>query len=251
MKVAEQAAGMPKQEKRQSVALMFGTQDEPRRLAGTTLNKSQIEMQHLMVLFLKFVIILLGCSSVPLLLALLSLLCLLSLSLLSLFAAPCRTCLFYHSAILFAASTSVSRAVNSFSLPQSRTSPSFSSSILLRFSLFSLLLSLLFPFSQGYPVCSLDFSQPSGEQFLVATGSTRAKLFNRDGREVAHYAKGDMYLVDLKNTKGHVTSLTQAWFNPTTKAQFLTSSLDGQYRSEDWFFAVDRCELCIALIPAL
>ena len=42
----------------------------------------------------------------------------------------------------------------------------------------------------------------SGDQFLVVDGYPQPKVFDRDGRELGEFDKGDMYIRDLKNTKG-------------------------------------------------
>jgi hypothetical protein len=39
---------------------------------------------------------------------------------------------------------------------------------------------------------------------LVVTGYPQPKIYDRDGRELGEFNKGDMYIRDLKNTKGHV-----------------------------------------------
>lgn len=45
--------------------------------------------------------------------------------------------------------------------------------------------------------------------------------------------KGDMYIRDLKNTKGHITGLTCGEWHPKTKETILTSSEDGSLRIWD------------------
>lgn len=47
---------------------------------------------------------------------------------------------------------------------------------------------------------------PSGDRFIIATGSAQPILFDRDGNEVIKFVKGDMYLRDLSNTKVKVSS---------------------------------------------
>ena len=59
------------------------------------------------------------------------------------------------------------------------------------------------------------------------------KVFNREGRELGEFPKGDMYIRDLKNTKGHVTNCTDGCWHPTDKATALTSSEDGTLRVWD------------------
>lgn len=45
--------------------------------------------------------------------------------------------------------------------------------------------------------------------------------------------KGDMYIRDLKNTKGHITGLTWGEWHPKAKETILTSSEDGSLRIWD------------------
>ena len=63
---------------------------------------------------------------------------------------------------------------------------------------------------------SLQFSL-TGDRFLVATGNSQAKIFNRDGYQIAECVKGDMYLSDMNNTAGHISSLGNAMWSPTLK----------------------------------
>ena len=86
--------------------------------------------------------------------------------------------------------------------------------------------------NDGYPVHALSWS-PSGAQFLVVTGYPQAKIFDRDGREVGEFNKGDMYIRDLKNTKGHVSPCTSGQWHPHDAATVLTGSADGSMRLWD------------------
>ena len=52
----------------------------------------------------------------------------------------------------------------------------------------------------GYPVTALSHS-PSGDRFIVGTGSSQPKVYDREGVELMKFVKGDMYLRDLSNTK--------------------------------------------------
>ena len=52
----------------------------------------------------------------------------------------------------------------------------------------------------GYQVKDLQWSN-TGECFLVATAACMPKLYDRDGFQLSEFAKGDMYLMDMKNTK--------------------------------------------------
>lgn len=59
------------------------------------------------------------------------------------------------------------------------------------------------------------------------------QIYDRDGLTLGEFVKGDMYIRDLKNTKGHITGLTCGEWNPKTKETILTSSEDGSLRIWD------------------
>ncbi|KAL5712100.1 hypothetical protein ACHQM5_014302 [Ranunculus cassubicifolius] len=86
--------------------------------------------------------------------------------------------------------------------------------------------------SEGHQVRSLSWS-PSADRFLCVTGSAQAKIYDRDGLTLGEFIKGDMYIRDLKNTKGHITGLTCGEWHPREKQTVLTSSEDGSLRVWD------------------
>ncbi|KAJ9543434.1 hypothetical protein OSB04_023141 [Centaurea solstitialis] len=86
--------------------------------------------------------------------------------------------------------------------------------------------------SEGHQVRSISWS-PSSDRFLCVTGSAQAKIYDRDGLTLGEFVKGDMYIRDLKNTKGHITGLTCGEWHPKTKETILTSSEDGSLRIWD------------------
>ncbi|KAG2425173.1 hypothetical protein HXX76_013927 [Chlamydomonas incerta] len=86
--------------------------------------------------------------------------------------------------------------------------------------------------SEGHPVLSVSWS-PSGDAFLVVTGSAQAKIYDRDGRALGEFIRGDMYIRDARNTKGHISGLTGGWWHPSDKFTALTASEDGTVRVWD------------------
>uniref|UniRef100_A0A061QZ94 Wd repeat-containing protein 70-like n=1 Tax=Tetraselmis sp. GSL018 TaxID=582737 RepID=A0A061QZ94_9CHLO len=86
--------------------------------------------------------------------------------------------------------------------------------------------------SEGHPVLAVSFS-PSGEAFLVVTGSACPKVYDRDGRELGEFPRGDMYIRDMKNTKGHISGCTFGSWHPSDRFTALTSSEDGSIRLWD------------------
>lgn len=85
---------------------------------------------------------------------------------------------------------------------------------------------------EGHPVVSLSWS-PTGDAFLVVTGSSQPKIYTRDGKEEGEFPRGDMYIRDMKNTKGHVTSCRGGQWHPTDKGTSMTCSDDGTIRIWD------------------
>ncbi|XP_068665655.1 uncharacterized protein [Aristolochia californica] len=86
--------------------------------------------------------------------------------------------------------------------------------------------------SEGHQVRSLSWS-PTSDRFLCVTGSAQAKIYDRDGLSLGEFVKGDMYIRDLKNTKGHISGLTCGQWHPKAKETVLTSSEDGSLRIWD------------------
>ncbi|XP_054822424.1 uncharacterized protein LOC129320814 [Prosopis cineraria] len=85
---------------------------------------------------------------------------------------------------------------------------------------------------EGHQVRNLSWS-PSADRFLCVTGSAQAKIYDRDGLTLGEFVKGDMYIRDLKNTKGHISGLTWGEWHPKAKETILTSSEDGSLRIWD------------------
>ncbi|KAK9944957.1 hypothetical protein M0R45_010497 [Rubus argutus] len=86
--------------------------------------------------------------------------------------------------------------------------------------------------SEGHQVRTISWS-PTADRFLCVTGSAQAKIYDRDGLTLGEFVKGDMYIRDLKNTKGHISGLTCGEWHPRTKDTILTSSEDGSLRIWD------------------
>ena len=84
----------------------------------------------------------------------------------------------------------------------------------------------------GHSVTSISHS-PSGDRFIVCTTSCQPKIFDREGQLLNTFCRGDMYLRDLSNTKGHTMETTGCQWHPTDKNFILTSGLDGSLRIWD------------------
>ncbi|KAF8707645.1 Transcription factor, partial [Rhizoctonia solani] len=86
--------------------------------------------------------------------------------------------------------------------------------------------------AESYHVHDLKYSN-AGDKFLVISGTSQAKLYERDGEEVATFIKGDPYIRDMKNTAGHVGELTACAWHPKESNLFITSSYDSTIRIWD------------------
>uniref|UniRef100_A0A8C4PZM9 WD repeat-containing protein 70 n=1 Tax=Eptatretus burgeri TaxID=7764 RepID=A0A8C4PZM9_EPTBU len=85
---------------------------------------------------------------------------------------------------------------------------------------------------ENHQIRDLAYST-TGDVILVVSGSAQAKVVDRDGFPVMECMKGDQYLSDMTNTKGHTAMLNAGCWNPKTKEQFLTCSNDGTSRLWD------------------
>eukprot|EP01135_Chromosphaera_perkinsii_P010825 Nk52_evm20s2241 gene=Nk52_evmTU20s2241 len=90
----------------------------------------------------------------------------------------------------------------------------------------------MFEPTENYPVRSAEFSL-SGDRLLVTTGTAQAQILDREGRSLLSTPKGDQYMSDMGNTKGHVGELKTAKWHPEDKNTFLTCGVDGSVRVWD------------------
>ncbi|XP_008284694.1 WD repeat-containing protein 70 isoform X1 [Stegastes partitus] len=83
-----------------------------------------------------------------------------------------------------------------------------------------------------HQIKSLQYSI-TGDVILVASGNAQAKVLDRDGFNVMECVKGDQYIVDMANTKGHTAMLNGGCWHPKIKEEFMTCSNDGTVRTWD------------------
>ncbi|XP_056592963.1 WD repeat-containing protein 70 [Triplophysa dalaica] len=83
-----------------------------------------------------------------------------------------------------------------------------------------------------HQIRSLQYSM-TGDVILVVSGNSQAKVLDRDGFQVLECIKGDQYIVDMSNTKGHTAMLNDGCWHPKIKEEFLTCSNDGTVRTWD------------------
>ncbi|CAH2296464.1 WD repeat-containing 70 isoform X1 [Pelobates cultripes] len=83
-----------------------------------------------------------------------------------------------------------------------------------------------------HQIKTLQYSN-TGDVILVVAGNSQAKVLDRDGFPVMECVKGDQYIVDMANTKGHTAMLNGGCWNPKIKEEFMTCSNDGTVRIWD------------------
>ena len=73
-----------------------------------------------------------------------------------------------------------------------------------------------------------------GGQWIVGTTSAQPRVLDREGRTTLfHFIKGDTYVTDSTNTKGHTATVTGVAFHPLVKDICWTCGLDGSIRQWD------------------
>ncbi|KAI5854698.1 WD40-repeat-containing domain protein [Tricharina praecox] len=90
------------------------------------------------------------------------------------------------------------------------------------------------PTGGSHHVHAAKFSQlDSGQSILICPAAPQAKIYTRDGHESVEFVKGDMYLRDMHNTKGHVAEITAGMWHPTDINVCATASADSTIRMWD------------------
>ncbi|KAK6502628.1 hypothetical protein TWF506_003208 [Arthrobotrys conoides] len=85
---------------------------------------------------------------------------------------------------------------------------------------------------EGHLLHHSEFSI-NGENILVIPACAQPKVFDRDGYEVVEFVKGDQYLRDMNNTKGHVSEVLSGTWHPTDRNLLVTCSSDSTVRIWD------------------
>ncbi|KAI5806464.1 WD40-repeat-containing domain protein [Peziza echinospora] len=86
--------------------------------------------------------------------------------------------------------------------------------------------------SESHHIHSATFSD-NGQSILVIPAATQAKILSRDGETLVEFVKGDMYLRDMHNTKGHVSEITAGCWHPSERDTFMTAGTDSTLRIWD------------------
>jgi WD40 repeat protein len=87
--------------------------------------------------------------------------------------------------------------------------------------------------SETHPIHHVEFNPLAGSLVLCISAQSQAKILSRDGDIVTEFVKGDMYLRDMNNTKGHVSEITTGTWHPTDKNLCVTAGTDSTLRIWD------------------
>uniref|UniRef100_A0A6G3MI61 WD repeat-containing protein 70 (Trinotate prediction) n=1 Tax=Henneguya salminicola TaxID=69463 RepID=A0A6G3MI61_HENSL len=67
---------------------------------------------------------------------------------------------------------------------------------------------------------------PAGDLVMVYGGSSFIKLMDRDGKSVCDCHRGDRYIFDMNQTRGHTSEVNSAVWNPIDLDCFVTCGMD-------------------------
>lgn len=87
--------------------------------------------------------------------------------------------------------------------------------------------------SESHPVHHVEFGPLSAGVLLCVSAHPQAKILSRDGDILTEFVKGDMYLRDMHNTKGHISEITTGTWHPTDKNTCITAGTDSTLRIWD------------------
>ncbi|KAL8961239.1 MAG: hypothetical protein Q9193_002177 [Seirophora villosa] len=87
--------------------------------------------------------------------------------------------------------------------------------------------------SETHPIHHVEFNPVSPTSILIVSALPQVKLLSRDGEQIAESVKGDMYLRDMHNTKGHISEITTGTWHPTNRDLCVTAGTDSTLRIWD------------------
>ncbi|KAI9679084.1 MAG: hypothetical protein M1829_001754 [Trizodia sp. TS-e1964] len=87
--------------------------------------------------------------------------------------------------------------------------------------------------SETHPIYQAMFNPLSAGHLLTITATPQARILSRDGELLAEFVKGDMYLRDMHNTKGHISEITSGMWHPTDRDICVTAGTDSTLRIWD------------------
>ena len=77
------------------------------------------------------------------------------------------------------------------------------------------------------------FNPLSPSHVMVVPASPQPRILDRDGEMLVEFVKGDMYLRDLHNTKGHISEVTSGAWSPSDYNLCVTAGSDSTVRIWD------------------
>lgn len=87
--------------------------------------------------------------------------------------------------------------------------------------------------TESHPVNHIAFHPQAATVMLCVTAHPQAKILSRDGEVLTEFVKGDMYLRDMHNTKGHVGEIATGAWHPTDRNTCVTAGADSTLRIWD------------------
>ena len=87
--------------------------------------------------------------------------------------------------------------------------------------------------TETHPIHHVEFNPNAPSSVLVISATPQAKIFSRDGEELKEFVKGDMYLRDMHNTKGHISEITTGTWHPVNRNLCVTAGTDSTLRIWD------------------
>ena len=85
---------------------------------------------------------------------------------------------------------------------------------------------------EGYPVNDLSFS-PSGDRYVASVTHLRPIIFSAEGRELAEFNTGDVYVLQEQQTLGHTGKTTTTKWCADDENTIISASMDGTIRLWD------------------
>ncbi|RAK75496.1 26S protease regulatory subunit 4 [Aspergillus fijiensis CBS 313.89] len=86
---------------------------------------------------------------------------------------------------------------------------------------------------EAHSVHYVAFNPLAPTYVMVVSATAQPRILNRDGETVTEFVKGDMYLRDLHNTKGHISEVTSGAWSPTDENLCVTAGTDSTVRIWD------------------
>lgn len=86
---------------------------------------------------------------------------------------------------------------------------------------------------ETHPVHYVAFNPLSPSHVMVVSATPQPRILDRDGDTLTEFVKGDMYLRDLHNTKGHIAEVTSGAWSPTDYNLCVTAGTDSTVRIWD------------------